>query len=308
MNNTPNPADNTGDVTDLDATRTRNSENAEAVKAMSVEIYRLRRELEEEALKDAGKTRRFKREMDELKTELFRAQSLNHSKDGTQKQGVVHSLDARRESPGLEGRVLIHDWMEGEVQTPDMLIDGILYAGRIHALNGEPGKGKSLCALWASLQVMNAGHNVLYLDAENGPRVTTSRLIDLGADASIVQRHFRYYSGMHLVIMKESLAKLTATFQEAAPALVVFDSMSDFLGMAGASEDNADDITRWITKIVQPLKDQGAACLILDQLTKSREGRGNYARGSGQKLAKTDVTWSLTQEKPSTEREWDRSS
>jgi hypothetical protein len=81
-------------------------------------------------------------------------------------------------------------------------------------------------------------------------------------------------------------------------ALAVFDSLADFLALVGLNENDAGDVTRWVKEVAQPLKDAGVAVLSLDHLTKSTEGRGRYARGSGAKLAKVDVSWSLTQTKP----------
>jgi hypothetical protein len=82
------------------------------------------------------------------------------------------------------------------------------------------------------------------------------------------------------------------------PALAVFDSFADFLALAGLNENDAGDVTRWVTEVAQPLKNNGCAVLLLDHVTKNGETRGRYARGSGAKLAKVDVSWTLTQSAP----------
>jgi len=53
----------------------------------------------------------------------------------------------------------------GVIKPPEQLVEGVLYAGKIHALNSEPGESKTTTALWAVLEVVRQGRPVLYLDA-----------------------------------------------------------------------------------------------------------------------------------------------
>lgn len=60
--------------------------------------------------------------------------------------------------------------------------DGVrlLYRGKMHSLVGESEAGKTwLALLWCALEIL-AGHDVLFIDCEDGPEGITERLLDLG--------------------------------------------------------------------------------------------------------------------------------
>lgn len=198
----------------------------------------------------------------------------------------------------LAGRVLVGERITGGAEPPDQLAEGLLYEARLHSLSSEPAEGKSLLALWASLETMRRGRAVLYLDAENGPALIAERLADMGADPAALDRHFHYHPSPEITLAPDSLTALRGTVETVQPALAIFDSLPDFLALAGFNENDASDVTRWVLAVCQPLKEAGCAVLLLDHLAKSVEGRGRYARGSGAKLAKVDVAWSISQTMP----------
>ncbi len=190
---------------------------------------------------------------------------------------------------GLQGRVLLGELLKGGIEPTPQLLDGLLYEGRIHSIASGPGTGKTLLAEWMAIQVMNQGHRVLYLDAENGPKLIAERLKELGAGLDTVDETFFYYPA-DLSLDAESMARFKATVEEVGPALVVFDSFADFLALAGLEENSNSDCTLWMTRVAQPLKDAGVAVLLLDHVPKSGSGG---PRGAGSKVAKVDVAWSL---------------
>lgn len=199
---------------------------------------------------------------------------------------------------GLTGRVLIGERIAGGAEPPAQLVKDVLYRGRLHAVNAPAGEGKTLLALWAGLEVLRQGLPVVYLDAENGPAVIAERLKDLGADPAMLDGLLHYYPSPEIALDAGALDALSATAEAVRPALAVFDSLPDFLAVAGANENDATDVTRWMLAIPQLLKDSGCAVILLDHVAKAAEGRGRYARGSGAKLAKVDVSWSLLQTVP----------
>jgi hypothetical protein len=194
--------------------------------------------------------------------------------------------------------VLLGNRITDGAEPPDQLVRDVLYEQRLHSVNSEPGDGKTLFALWASLGVMRQDRPVLYLDAENGVALIAERLEDMGADPAELDRLLHYYPSPEITPHAGSRAALQATAEDIKPTLVVFDAWPDFLALAGLNENDAGDVTRWTLDVAQPLKEAGCAVLLLDHLTKSAEGRGRYARGSGAKLAKMDVAWSLSQTQP----------
>lgn len=75
----------------------------------------------------------------------------------------------------------------------------------------------------------------------------------------------------------------------------MFDSSADFLAAAGADENAALDVTRWITLVVRRnLAKFGASAVVLDHTPKN----GSGARGSGAKKAKPEVAMEVTVEQP----------
>lgn len=183
--------------------------------------------------------------------------------------------------------------LEGDLETeePDFLRrnDGraLFYAGKMHVLQAEPSSGKSWLALLASLEVLNLGGAVLYLDYEDTSTGILGRLLALGAEPAAVKERFAYvqpaggFGAPERVELDRILARLN-------PDLVVIDGVAEALARDGLSEDKAADVVSWIEKLPRPMARTGAAVVMLDHLVKDREQQGRYARGSGAKLASVD--------------------
>ncbi len=203
-------------------------------------------------------------------------------------------LSAPRHEParheGLQGRTLLGQMLLGGIEPTPWLVDELLYEGRIHAIASAPGTGKTMLALWIAHDVVKRGHRVLYLDAENGPKLMAERLGNLGAEPEVLDERFWYY-GAEVDLSSGSLEALAATVERVRPQLVVFDSLADFLALAGLEENSNSDVTSWMAKVVQPLKDAGVAALVLDHVPKGSNGKG--PRGASSKIAKLDVLWNL---------------
>ena len=189
---------------------------------------------------------------------------------------------------GLMGRVPLALLLRDGIEPTPQLVKDLIYAGLMHSMAGPPGSGKTLLALWIAVQVMRGGGRVLYLDAENGPRLVAERLRDLGADLDALDELFHYYPA-GITLDPEDLSRLAATTVEVRPALAVFDSFADFIAAAGLEENANTDCTLWVSKVTQPLKDAGIAVLILDHVPKNSKG----PRGAGAKVAKMDVVWNV---------------
>ncbi len=194
---------------------------------------------------------------------------------------------------GLPGRVLLGELLRGGIEPTPQLLDGLLYEGRIHSIASGPGTGKTLLAEWMAIQIMKQDRSILYIDAENGPKLIAERLQELGADIKGLDELFHYYPA-EVALDRESLARLMTTVGEIGPALVVFDSFADLLSIAGLEENSNDDCTRWMRTVAQPIKDAGSAVLVLDHVPKGGKG----PRGGGSKRAKVDVQWNLEVTQP----------
>lgn len=184
------------------------------------------------------------------------------------------------------------------------LIHGLVYPGSICWLQGEPGAGKTfvLCA-WL-LEAVRAGLPVVYVDEEMGLDKLAERLQwmvvedDRPEVAKLFAAQVRYaglagFSSEH----RQALAEAANEIGRSAgrPGLVFFDSASMVLGNDGLSEDDNAEVSQWIAQTLVPLKAAGWGVVVLDHITKSKEGRGPYARGAGAKLAQSDNSWRAMQ-------------
>jgi hypothetical protein len=216
-----------------------------------------------------------------LKTREFYA-------DPSQQEDVVPTGEV---PTGLAGRQLIGKAITEGIEPPAMLIDGILYKGMVHAWHGEPGAGKTLLALWAALRVMRDGRPVLYLDEEGSARTVAERMAGMEADPGLLDKFFHYFQSPGVTLSRESVSSMLFTAMEVGPALVVFDSWVDFLALNGLNENDSVDVTRWVLTVAYPLRELGAAILLLDHVNKDGSGKGG--RGSSAKLAKLDAGYKL---------------
>lgn len=169
---------------------------------------------------------------------------------------------------------------------------GMLYAGRINEIHGEPGTGKSNVAIALSNAVMKSGGTVLYIDPEDVPAGFTRRSLQLGADPEHLMHRCQYLndSAPGEILLAQRWAALHK------PALVVIDGMAECMAAAGLNEDKAEEVLNFIKQQVRPFAEKaGAAVLISDHVTKSWEERGLWSRGSGAKMGRYDgVSYALT--------------
>ena len=187
----------------------------------------------------------------------------------------------------LESRVLLGDGMMHGIDPPEELEPGVLLRGKVHSLYAPPGAGKTMLMLWLVKRCVERGDKVLLLDSENGHRIISERLEDMGADPARIDDHLVYLSSPGLAMPDQP--DYLALLDEVQPALVVFDSLISFLASAGCEENSATDIASWAGTFCHPARDRGVAVLLLDHVPHD----GAHARGSTRKKDEVDVQWSL---------------
>ncbi len=186
-------------------------------------------------------------------------------------------------------RIDLGEPIESGIEPPEMLVTEELYAGRVHCIYSAGGTGKTFKALQLIKKVIDQDKPVLLLDLENGVRIVSERLRDLGAEADQVRRNLYYYPFPSMPLSDEASAEFEELLEEIKPALVVIDSWINCISAAGLDENSSTDIARWSDAYPQRARVRGIASLLLDHVPKE----GNTARGSGRKLDYVDVMWEL---------------
>jgi hypothetical protein len=181
-----------------------------------------------------------------------------------------------------------------EVKTPVLICGDRLYRGAVHTLTGPPDCGKTTLACWWMLQALREDGPVLFIDEEGGREIVTEKFQALGARRG---ERIGYVQFPSRTWNAEDIAMLSAVLDERKPAIVAWDSSAAFLARAGLDENAAADVTRFYSQVLTlAARLHGAAVLVIDHDTKSSEP-SRYARGSGAKLAATDVAYKIAQVK-----------
>jgi len=179
--------------------------------------------------------------------------------------------------------------LDGTASTPmptvGMLTDGkfLFYPGRINALWGESGSGKTWAGLIACQQELDAGNAVLFLDFEDNEQGTVSRLLALGVKPTTIVDAFIYFRP-ELACTDDELSHLAALIEAHDITTVVIDSTGESMALQGL-RDRDDEVSLWFRTLPGRLARLGPAVIVLDHVTKDRETRGLYAIGSQRKRA-----------------------
>jgi hypothetical protein len=205
---------------------------------------------------------------------------------GDEKVTEPHRPPAR---PGRFERIDLGEPIESGIEPPEMLVSEELYAGRVHCIYSAGGTGKTFKALQLVKKVIDQDKPVLLLDLENGVRIISERLRDLGAKADQARQHLYYYPFPSMPLSDDASSEFEELLEEIKPSLVVIDSWINCISAAGLDENSSTDIARWSDAYPQRARVRGVAVLLLDHVPKE----GNTARGSGRKLDYVDAMWEL---------------
>jgi hypothetical protein len=167
----------------------------------------------------------------------------------------------------------------------------LIYPGLLHWLMGEPGKGKTWVAVHAVAEQLNLGRHVIYLDWEGNRTIIGDRLNSLGVTDTTADQHLHYWRPPAL---RPPHDRARRARQPPRRHVVVCDGAAKAIARQGLNEDKAPDVLAWLELLATPLTETGAAVLMLDHVTKDRDGRGLWARGSGAKQGEVSgAAWSV---------------
>lgn len=177
--------------------------------------------------------------------------------------------------------------------TPSLMrrTDGValLYPGEVHSLAGEPEAGKGWTALQATVDELEHGHHVLYLDFEDSPASVVTRLLALGAQPAGIVERFVYVKPEEAVT-REALAALLAgrTY-----SLAVLDGVTEAYALLGLDYGSNQDVPTFLRRLVRPIAATRAAVLLIDHVPKDKTNRGRFAIGAQHKLAGIAVAYGV---------------
>lgn len=195
--------------------------------------------------------------------------------------------------PILEG--LLSGAIVGPAPTLMKRTDGIplLYRGEVHSFAGEPESGKSWIALAECTRAIRDDDPVLYLDFEDNPASVIGRLLTLGATPRAILDSFTYIRPD-----TPSPDGGIAALARADSVLVVVDGLSEAYVLEGLDPEKNVDAAKFLALLPRPIAAAGSAVILIDHVTKAREGRGRWAIGAQHKLAGIAVAYSFEAVKP----------
>jgi hypothetical protein len=184
----------------------------------------------------------------------------------------------------------------GEVSGPTPTLmqrsDGVrlLYGGELHSIAGEPESGKGWLALAETARVIAAGDRVLYIDLEDTAANVVERLLALGAEPDVIAARVVYVQPAERL----TPAVLKQLLQGRTFALAIVDGMTEAYALLGLDSYSNTDVPTFLSKLPRPIASAtGAAVVLIDHVTKAKEGRGRFAIGAQHKLAGIAVAYGV---------------
>lgn len=167
---------------------------------------------------------------------------------------------------------------------------GLVYAGRVHSIAGEPGGGKTWLALALVAQTLAAGGRALLIDYEDSPDSAVARLGALGVDPEVIRERLTYVRPHGPLLVRGDGVEATMSRLDALGAdVVVIDSVGEALATEGLGPNDDDSVARWYRQVARRLTRRGdTAVVVVDHVAKDRDTRGLFAIGSQRKLAAID--------------------
>lgn len=158
------------------------------------------------------------------------------------------------------------------------LIHDLLPENSLALLYGPSESGKSFLALDWAATLASQGKAVLYFALEGIIGMGNKRIPawELQHGQEIPDNLLTTSEAINL-LDEVQLAQLLNTSADVKPALIVFDTMSYMLGMAGCDENSASDIGRFLAACQRITREAGCTVLLLHHPTKD----GKWERGSG---------------------------
>lgn len=208
-------------------------------------------------------------------------------------QANIAALNAARWEAGL-----FVDWTDfwlKDRSAPEWLFEDVLARGRGHSIYAKHGTGKSLFALWISMELVKSGHVVIYADYEMGADDLFDRLSDMGHGPETDLQRLRYLLLPDLQPLNsaggaQEFGAILDEVQAGWPDRHVV-AVIDTIGRAVVGEENSNDtILGFYRHTGMELRRRGVTWVRLDHAGHE----GTHARGGSAKGDDVDVVWQLS--------------
>ncbi len=192
----------------------------------------------------------------------------------------------------------------------------LLYAGKLNWLSAPPEALKSFTALLASIQLLQEGKGVVYVDYEDDAITICERLYKVAVGQGLENPEELILNWVSGPIDKDGVRdrskalffyfasgkafdiKLTRMISKAIKnnnvELVVIDGAATAISLADLNENDNGDVNKWLNSVSYPFTSQGVAVIVIDHVTKNNISASSFSsrapRGAGSKLAAVSGT------------------
>lgn len=162
----------------------------------------------------------------------------------------------------------------------------LLYAGMVHAFNGESESCKSMTAQAETARQIMSGNRCVYIDFESDAASVIARLLMLGSSPEDIKDNLDY---IRPDVDPVTFADENSEWQQLLRnkyTLAVIDGVTEAFAVFGVKSIDNDEVTAWGRKVPRQIAARtGAAVVVVDHVTKSAEGRGRFAIGAQAKMS-----------------------
>jgi hypothetical protein len=163
---------------------------------------------------------------------------------------------------------------------------GLFYPGRINAIFGDSGGGKTWVALWAIKEAIANNKDAVLVDYEDHPAAAVARLEALGVSRKSLLKHLIYIQPQE---RWDKLAErnLLECLTDRDVYVAIIDSTGEGMAIDGVNPNADDEVARWFRGVARTLAATGAAVVLIDHVPKVQQGGRNvdFASGSHRKRA-----------------------
>jgi hypothetical protein len=187
--------------------------------------------------------------------------------------------------------VALSEVRDSDPRLPTLGASGLVYPGGRHIFSGEPESGKTIAAYAIALETLREGEPngtkgtwVALVDFEMSTQLARQRFLELGANEQELAAIF-YYAPDDPPTDED----WNGILEEPPPALLIYDAFAGAAALLGLDDHRGKEIERFAATFIRPAWESDVATIVLDHVTKSREGRGRWPVGSERKVGGADV-------------------